>query len=93
VTARATDDSGATKVSSPVAIRVRAPTLTATYNSGQIVITWATAAGSYSFQVTDSLTPPVTWAIAPEAPVVTAQQTTVAIIPGTGNKFYRLRSP
>jgi hypothetical protein len=93
LTAKATDDSGTIKTSTPAAIRVNAPTLSATYNSNQIVIKWATAPGSYSFQVTDSLIPPVTWTIAPETPVVNAQETTVTITPGPGNKFYRLRSP
>ena len=93
VTARATDDAGSTKVSAPAAIRVNAPTLNVSYSSNQIVISWATAAGTYSFQVTDSLTPPVTWTLAPETPVINGALTTVTIAPGSGNKFYRLRSP
>jgi hypothetical protein len=93
LTAKATDDSGATTTSSAAAIQVTAPSLSASYSAGQIVISWATAAGSYTLDMTDSLTPPVTWSPAPETPVINPQQTTVTITAGTGNKFYRLRSP
>jgi Chitobiase/beta-hexosaminidase C-terminal domain/Bacterial Ig domain/Bacterial lectin len=93
LTAKATDDSSATTVSSAAVIRVTAPGLSASYSGGQIVISWATAAGSYTLEATDSLTPPVTWSTAPETPVVNGQQTTVTITAGAGNKFYRLRSP
>jgi hypothetical protein len=93
LTAKATDDSGATTTSSAAAILVTAPGLSASYSAGQIVISWATAAGSYTLEMTDSLTPPVTWSPAPETPVINGQQTTVTITAGTGNKFYRLRSP
>ena len=93
LTAKATDDSGATTVSSAAAIRVTAPTVSASYNAGQIVIAWATATGSYTLEVTDSLTPPVTWSPATETPLVNGQQTTVTINASTGHKFYRLRSP
>jgi hypothetical protein len=93
LTARATDDSGATTVSSAAAIRVTAPSLNANYSGGQIVISWATAAGSYTLEMTDSLTPPVSWSPAPETPVVNGQQTMVTITAGAENKFYRLRSP
>jgi hypothetical protein len=93
LTAKATDDSGATTSSSAAAIRVTAPGLSANYSSGQIIISWATAAGSYTLEMTDSLSPPVSWSPAPETPVVNGQQTTVTINAGTGNKFYRLRSP
>jgi hypothetical protein len=93
LTAKATDDNSASKVSNPANITVTAPTLSATYSANQIVISWATAAGSYTLEVTDSLLPPVIWNTAPENPVVNGQQTTVTIIPGSGNKFYRLRSP
>jgi hypothetical protein len=93
LTVKATDDSGATTVSSAAAIQVTSPTLSASYSGGQIVISWSTAAGSYTLEMTDSLTPPVTWTPAPETPVVNGQQTTVTITAGAGNKFYRLRSP
>jgi hypothetical protein len=93
LTAKATDDSGATTVSSAASIQVTAPSVSASYSGGQIVISWATAAGSYTLEVTDSLTPPVSWSPAPETPVVNGQQTTVTITAGAGNKFYRLRSP
>jgi hypothetical protein len=93
LTAKATDDSGATTVSSTKSIRVTAPTVSASYNSGQIIISWATAAGSYTLEVTDSLLPPVSWSPAPEPPVVNGPQTIVTITAGAGNKFYRLRSP
>lgn len=93
LTAKATDDSGATTTSSASAIQVTAPGLSASYSGGQIVISWATAAGSYTLEMTDSLTPPVGWSPAPEAPVINGSQTTVTITAGAGNKFYRLRSP
>jgi hypothetical protein len=93
LTAKATDDSGATTVSSAAAIQVTAPNLSASYSGGQIVILWATSAGSYTLEVTDSLTPPASWSLAPGTPVVNGQQTTVTITAGAGNKFYRLRSP
>jgi hypothetical protein len=93
LTAKATDDSGAATISLPAAITVTAPSVSATYSSGQVVISWATAAGSYTLEVTDSLSPPVSWSVAPETPVVNGQQTTVTIAVGAGNKFYRLRSP
>jgi len=93
LTAKATDDSGATTVSSAAAIIVTAPNVSASYIEGEIVISWATAAGSYTLEMADSLTPPVTWNPAPEMPVVNGQQTTVTITAGSGNKFYRLRSP
>jgi hypothetical protein len=93
LTAKATDDSGATTVSTAATIRVTAPNVSASYSAGQIVISWATAAGSYTLEVTDSLTPPVSWSPAPETPVVNGQQMTVTITAGAGNKFYRLRSP
>jgi len=91
--ARASDDSGAKTTSTPVAVTVTAPSISASYNTGQIIISWATAAGSYTVEVTDSLSPPVNWNVAPETPVVNGPQTTVTIIAGPGNKFYRLRSP
>ena len=93
LTARATDDSAAATVSSAAAIRVTAPSLSASYSAGQIVISWSTAAGSYTLEMTDSLMPPVTWSPAPETPVVNGQQTTVTITAGADNRFYRLRSP
>jgi hypothetical protein len=93
LTAKAMDDSGATTVSSAAGIRVTAPNVSASYNAGQIVISWATAAGSYTLEVTDSLTPPVSWNPAPETPVVNGQLTMVTITAGSGNRFYRLRSP
>lgn len=93
LTAKATDDSGATTVSSAAAIRVTAPSIRASYSAGQIVVSWATAAGSYTLEVTDSLSPPISWMPAPETPVVNGQETTVTISAGSGNKYYRLRSP
>jgi hypothetical protein len=93
LTAKATDDSSATTLSSVASIRMTAPGLSANYTSGQIVISWATAAGSYTLETTDSLTPPVSWTPAPETPVVNGPQTTVTITAGAGIKFYRLRSP
>ncbi len=93
LTAKATDDSGATTVTSAAAIRVNAPDLKASYSAGQITVSWATAAGSYTLEITDSLSPPITWTPAPETPVVNGQQTTVTISAGPGNKYYRLRSP
>jgi len=93
LTAKATDESGASTISGTAAIRVAAPNVSASYNAGQIVISWATAAGNYTLEVTDSLTPPINWSAAPETPLVNGQQTTVTITAGTGNKFYRLRSP
>ena len=82
LTARATDDSAAATVSSAAAIRITAPSLSASYSAGQIVISWSTAAGSYTLEMTDSLMPPVTWSPAPETPVVNGQQTTVTITAG-----------
>jgi chitinase len=93
LTAKATDDSGATTISSAAAIQVTAPSVSASYSGGQIVISWATAAGSYTLEMTDSLTPPISWSPALETPVVNGTQTTVTISAGVGNKFYRLRSP
>jgi hypothetical protein len=93
LTAKATDDSGATTVSSAAAIQVTAPSVSASYSGGQIVISWATAAGSYTLEMTDSLTPPISWSPSPETPLVNGSQTTVTISAGPGNKFYRLRSP
>jgi hypothetical protein len=93
LTAKATDDSGAPTTSAPIHITVNAPSVTANYSGGQIVISWATAAGSYTLETTDSLTPPIIWTPAPETPVVNGQQTTVTISAGPGNKYYRLRSP
>jgi hypothetical protein len=93
LTAKATDDSGATTVSAAAAITVTSPDVSASYNAGQLTISWATAAGSYTVEVTDSLSLPVNWTVAPETPVVNGQQTTVTISVGAGNKFYRLRSP
>jgi hypothetical protein len=93
VTAKATDDSGAPTTSAPIHITVNAPSVTASYSGGQIMISWATAAGSYTLETTDSLTPPISWTPAPETPVVNGPQTTVTISAGPGNKYYRLRSP
>jgi hypothetical protein len=93
LTAKVTDDSGATTASSARSISVTAPSLSASYTGGQIVISWSTAAGSYTLEMTDSLTPPVTWIPAPETPVINGQQTTVTITAGAENRFYRLRSP
>lgn len=93
LTAKATDDSGATTVSAAAAVTVTPPDVSASYEVGQLTISWATAAGSYTVEVTDSLSPPVNWTVAPETPVVNGRQTTVTISVGAGNKFYRLRSP
>jgi hypothetical protein len=93
LTAKATDDSGASTTSTPTTITITAPSVSASYNSGQVMISWATAAGSYTLEVADSLSPPVNWTLAPQTPVVNGQQTTVTISVGAGNKFYRLRSP
>jgi hypothetical protein len=93
LTARATDDSGARTVSTAAHITVIPPNLQAASSGGQIVISWPTASGSYTLEMTDSLSPPVSWSPAPESQVPNGQQTTVTITSGSGNKFYRLRSP
>lgn len=93
LTARATDDSGATSVSTPVHIVVNTPTLQVISEASQIVVSWATAAGSYTLETTDSLQPPILWSPASELPVDNGSQTTVSIVPGAGSRFYRLRSP
>jgi hypothetical protein len=93
LTARATDDSGATSVSTAVDIVINPPALQVTSRANQIVISWATAGGSYTLETTDSLQRPITWSPATETPVDNGSQTAVTIVPGPGSKFYRLSSP
>jgi hypothetical protein len=93
LTAKATDDMGAASVSGAARVIVNPPTLRVASDANQFVISWATAAGSYTLETTDSLQPPVVWNPAPESPVDNGSQTTVTITPEAGSKFYRLRSP
>jgi len=93
LTAKATDDSQATWVSTPSHVIVNPPTLQVTTTANQIMISWATAAGSYTLETTGNLLPPVLWSPAPESPVNNGSQTTVTITPGPGSRFYRLRAP
>jgi len=93
LTAKATDDFGATVTSSAAHITVRAPSLRVSYNGTQIVISWASSPVNYMLEVTDDLSPPIIWNQAAETPVVGAEQTVVTIDTTAGNKFYRLRAP
>jgi hypothetical protein len=93
LTAKATDDQGATTVSSGPHISVAAPALGLTRSGNQIVISWASSPVSYVLEVTDNLSPPAIWTQAPETPVVNGAQTSITIAASTGTKFYRLRSP
>ena len=92
LTAKATDDNGATNLSTTVHIVVNAPTLRVSAISNQIVISWATAGGGYVLEKTDDLTAPAVWNPVSETSVVNGSQTSVTVSPGPGNKFYRMRA-
>ncbi len=93
LTAKATDNQGATTTSSAVNIRVTAPALHAAYLPGKLTISWAASSVVYVLEYTDSLAPPVSWTPATETQATVNGVTSVSILVGAGTRFFRLRPP
>jgi hypothetical protein len=70
-----------------------APVLSAVTTGNCITISWTSSPLNYVLELTTDLAPPATWLEAPQTPIVSAGQTTVAIPVGPTNTFYRLRVP
>jgi hypothetical protein len=59
----------------------------------QIILSWPTGAVTYVLETTGSLTPPAVWKTAAQTPVVNGARTSVTLPDGSGNAYYRLRTP
>jgi hypothetical protein len=66
------------------------PFLSTAIMGGQITISWTSSPLNYALEFTTNLTPPATWNVAVQIPVITGGQTTVTIPIGATNTFYRL---
>jgi hypothetical protein len=89
--ASATNALGGSAWSSPVSAFVPLPILSAAASNSTLVVSWPLTASSYSLACATNLSPPVTWTAVTNAPVTTNGSSTVIIVPGGTEQFYRLK--
>jgi hypothetical protein len=88
---QATDELGAVARSTPVNISVGSTNLHIEFSNNQLVISWPGVLASYTLEVADSLSPPISWNRAPVTSSVVNGRVEVRLSPATSQQFYRLR--